>query len=349
MDLISLIKKLSESTGISGRENAVGAIVREVFAPLSDEVHTDKMGSVTALKRGAGKQPRRRVMLAAHMDEIGLMVSGIEDGFLRVNNVGGIDARVMLAQEVIVHGQKEIAGVIASQPPHHTSLADRNKTIPLDQLWVDVGLSQTQARRQIQIGDAVTLRREVVELKGNLLAGKAFDNRVSVAAMAVCFEALAAQKHDWDALAVATVQEEITMLGAATSAFKHRPDVAIALDVTFGSQEGAGDVGTFPLGKGPALGIGPNMHPKISERLQKTAQQLEMNLHIDPLPGASGTDAWAIQVAAEGVPCGLLGIPLRSMHTPVETVAVKDVERTGRLLAEFIVGLDEAFYESLSE
>jgi endoglucanase len=288
-------------------------------------------------------------MLAAHMDEIGLMVSGIEAGFLRVSNVGGIDARVMLAQEVIVHGRREIAGVIAAQPPHHTRAADRNKTVPLDQLWIDVGLSQTQAKRQIQIGDAVTLRREVVELKGNLLAGKAFDNRVSVAAMAVCFEALAARKHVWDVLAVATVQEEITLLGAATSAFKHRPDLAVVLDVTFGVQDGAGDVGVFPLGKGAALSIGPNMHPKISERMQKAAQQLEMNLHLDPLPGNSGTDAWSIQVAAEGVPCGLLGIPLRSMHTPVETVAVKDVERTGRILAEFIAGLDEAFYISLSE
>jgi endoglucanase len=349
MELVPLIKKLSESTGISGRENEIGAIVREVFAPLSDAVDIDQMGSIMALRHGARKPPRRRAMLAAHMDEIGLMVSGIEGGFLRVSSVGGIDARVMPAQEVIVHGQKKIAGVIASQPPQHTTMADRKKTIPLEQLWVDVGLSQAQARRRIQIGDAVTLNREVVELKGNLLAGKAFDDRVSVAAMAVCFEALAAQKHDWDVMAVATVQEEITLLGAATSAFKHRPDLAIVLDVTFGVQEGAGDVGTFPLGKGPAVSIGPNMHPKISERLQKTAQQLEMNVHIDPLPGASGTDAWSIQVAAEGVPCGLLGIPLRSMHTPVETVAVKDVERTGRLLAEFIVGLDEAFYQSLND
>jgi endoglucanase len=276
-------------------------------------------------------------------------VSGIENGFLRVARVGGIDARVMLAQEVIVHGRRDLPGVVASLPPHLQTNLDDNKTIPIDQLWVDTGLSDAQLKRQVRVGDIVSIRQTVSELKNDLLAGKAFDNRVSVAALIVCLEALAGRQHAWDVLAVATVQEETTFLGASTSAFKHAPDVAIAIDVTFGAQSGSSDVETFPLGKGPTVGIGPNVHPKIAERLIDAARQIEMGVQVEAIPGASGTDAWAIQVAREGVPCGILGIPLRSMHTPVETVSVKDVERTGRLLAAFIAGLDEEFYQSLTQ
>lgn len=349
MDLIPLVKRLSESSGISGREESIRTLVSETLNPLSDEVQVDKMGSVTAIKRGSGKRPRRRVMLAAHMDEIGLMVNDIKDGFLRVTAVGGVDPRVLLAQEVVVHGRQDLSGVIASKPPHLLRDDDQNKSVAVKQLWIDIGLSQTQARRQVQVGDLVSIRRSVVELKNDLLAGKAFDNRVSIAALIVCLEALSTQRHTWDVLSIATVQEETTMLGASTSAYKHVPDIAIVVDVTFGSQAGAGDVGTFPLGKGATIGVGPNMHPKITERLLEVARQNEMDVHIEPLPGSSGTDAWAMQVVRAGIPCGLISIPLRSMHTPVETVATKDIERAGRLLASFIVGLDDAFFDSLIE
>ena len=304
------------------------------------------MGSVAALKLGSGR-PCRRILLAAHMDEIGLMVSGIQEGFLRIARAGGIDPRVLPAQEVVVHGRRELPGVVTSLPPHLQTGGDANKTVPIDALWIDIGLSQAQARRLVRIGDFVSIRRRVVELKNGLLAGKAFDNRVSVAAVAVCLEALTDRRHAWDVLAVATVQEETTLLGAATSAFKHVPDAAIAVDVSFGAQNGSSDVDTIPVGKGPSVSVGPNIHPKVAEKLYETAKRLEMTVHTEALPGHSGTDACAIQVAREGVPCGVVGIPLKSMHTPVETVAVKDVERAGRLLAAFVSELDEAFYTSL--
>lgn len=347
MDLFRLIKTLSETTGISGHETAVGSVVRQELRPFVDEVHIDKMGSVVALKRGNGKR-RRRILLAAHMDEIGLMVSGIEMGFLRVAGVGSVDPRVMLAQEVIVHAQREVPGVVASLPPHLQAETHRKKTTPIDQLWIDVGLSESQARRLIRIGDLVSMRRQVTQLQNGLLAGKAFDNRVSVAALAVCLEALASRRHAWDVLAVATVQEETTLLGATTSAFKHRPDAVVAVDVTYGVQNGSSEVDAFPLGSGPTVGVGPNIHPLIADKMRQVAIGMEVEVRTEVMPGASGTDAWAMQVVREGIPCGLLSIPLRSMHTPVETVSVKDVERTGRLLASFCAGLDEAFYQSLT-
>jgi endoglucanase len=349
MNLVSLIKKLSETTGISGHEESIRAVVIEEFGRFAEEAQVDKMGSVAVVKRGTGKPPRRRIALAAHMDEIGLMVSGIENGFLRLARVGGVDPRVILAQEVTVHGRRDLPAVVAWLPPHLQAGADPNKTLPIDKLWIDAGLSQAQAQRWVRVGDLVSIRREVTELKNDLLAGKAFDNRVSVAAVAVCLEALTERQHEYDVLAVATVQEETTLLGATTSAFKHAPDLAIAVDVTFGSQNGSSDTETFPLGKGPAIAIGPNVHPKISDKLREVAQKIELGVQIEPLPGGSGTDAWAIQVAREGIPCGIVGIPLRSMHSPIETVSVKDVERTGRLLAAFIAELDEDFHKSLTK
>jgi endoglucanase len=203
--------------------------------------------------------------------------------------------------------------------------------------------------RLVEIGDLISLRRTAVELKNNLLAGKAFDNRASVAAVTVCLEQLQSLQHAWDVIAVATVQEETALLGATTAAFGLSPDVAVVIDTTYGTQDGTPVNESFDVGGGPTIGIGPNMHPRLTQGLRDTARRLELTAPIEPMAGHSGTDAWVVQVAGEGIPTGLLGIPIRSMHTPVETVSPKDVERAGRLLAEFIAGLDEEFYQSLTE
>jgi tetrahedral aminopeptidase len=214
-------------------------------------------------------------------------------------------------------------------------------------LWIDVGLPARQVEQWVRVGDLISLRRSVLELKNGLLAGKAFDNRTSVAAVAVCLELLQQVHHHWDVLAVATVQEEVGLLGAATSAFALQPDIAIAIDVTFAAQHNLTDVETFALDKGPTINVGPNMHPQLVQGLRAAAKRLELETRLEPLTGNSGTDGWAIQVAREGIPTGIVAIPIRSMHTPVETVAIADIERTGRLLAEFIRGLDEEFYQAL--
>jgi len=238
--------------------------------------------------------------------------------------------------------------VIGFRPPHVLPRDQHDNTIPLEDIFADVGLSESQVKKLVRVGDLISLRREATELKGGLLSGKAMDNRASVAATIACLEALTSRQSEWDVLAVATVQEETGLLGAATSAHELNPDVAIAIDVTFGNQNGVPDTQAFAMGKGPTIGVGANMHPCITQRLIDTAKQLEMDCQIEPAPGSSGTDGWAIQVAREGIPTGVLGIPLRYMHTPVETLDVKDVERTGRLLAEFICGLDEDFIKTLT-
>ncbi len=349
MNIPALLKKLSEANGLSGHEAEIRSIVLDEFSHYADETRVDKVGSAIAIKHGRLKKKRRQIMLATHMDEIGLMVSGLSHGFLRVTALGGVDPRVQLGQEVIVHAQRELPGVISSTPPHLLKMEERSKAISLENLWIDVGLSAAQANRLIRIGDLVSMRREVIDLKNGLLAGKAFDNRASIAAAIICLEQLNQLQHDWTVAAVATVQEETTALGANAAAFGLSPDLALAIDVTYAIQNGSTGNEVFPIDKGPTIAIGPNMHPKMTKRLIETAQRLEIDYQIEPMQGHSGTDGWPIQVALAGIPTGIISIPLRSMHTPVEVISPKDVERTGRLLAEFIAKLDEEFYSTLTE
>lgn len=355
MDTLALLKRLSDAVGLSGYEKPVRALVKDQFGRYADEVRTDKMGNLIALKRGT-RPPQdeapRRIMLAAHMDEIGLMVTGLEEGFLRIAPVGGVDARLLLAQPVTVHGslngEHNLPGVIVSVPPHLLPSNERGRVVSIDKLFVDVGLLPDQVTGRVRIGDLVSFRQEALELKGGLLTGKAMDNRASVAAVACCLELLDGMRHAWDVYAVATVQEEVGLRGALTGAFGVHPDVAVAIDVTFAEQAGASDDQTFPMDKGPTIGVGPNFHPALFEALVETAKGQEIPYQIEPAPGASGTDAWAIQISRDGVPTALLSIPQRYMHSPVEVVAVKDVERTGRLLARFIAGLAPDFLATLT-
>lgn len=349
MDIISLLKTISETPGISGYEDQVRQVIGEVFARYADEVRTDALGNVIALKRGTSKaEPRRSIMLAGHTDEIGLIITQIEQSFLHFTEVGGFDPRILLGQEVVVHGKRDLPGIIGSRPPHVLPPAEREKTIPLDKLFIDVGLPADEVAALVHVGDLATVRRELTQLTGSFVAGKAFDDRTAVAAMAVCLEQLAGIQHAWDVYAVGTSQEEVGLRGAITSAFGLAPDLAIAIDVTFGNQPGLSAAETVEMNKGPAIVYGPNIHPVLYDALVETAKALELPYQVEPAPGRTGTDAWAIQVTRNGIPTALIGIPLRNMHTSVEMVSVKDVERAGRLLAAFIARLDAEFMDRLA-
>jgi endoglucanase len=347
VDIVPLLKRLSEANGVSGYEHEVRQIVEEEFGRLADQVRTDTLGNVIALKRGTGPDPRPAILIATHMDEIGLIVSELEEGFIHFQQVGGYDDRVLLAQEILVHGRRTLPGIIGARPPHVLSMKERGQPVPHDKLRIDVGLSPEELRKVVRVGDLVTMKRELLELSGGLVAGKALDDRVGVAAAVVCLEELGRMHHMWDVYAVATVQEEVGVKGAITSTYDLQPDVGIAVDVTWAKQPGTPDEYTYELGKGPTIGCGPNFHPKLQNALVETAGELEMSYHLEPAARPGGTDAYAIQVSREGIPAALISIPQRNMHTPVETVSIKDVERTGRLLAAFIARLDGDFLDSL--
>ncbi len=348
-DLKTHLKTLTEATGPSGHEGPVRELIRAAWEPLVDGFEQDRLGSLIGIKRATrDSATARRIMLAAHMDEIALMVRDVVDGFVYVQRVAGIDNRVMPAQPVIVHGRRPVPGLVATVPPHLLKPGNNNnRYVDYDSLIVDVGLPAAEAEALIQIGDVITLDAPLIDLGANRVAGKALDDRICVAAVTACLHHLQRLHHRWDVYAAATVQEESGLLGAKTAAHVIRPEIAIALDVTFAKQPGAPDEKTSELGGGPAIGIGPNFHPKLNEQIKATARRLEIKLQDDLIPGASGTDAWAIQVALTGVPTALLEIPLRNMHSPVETADMRDLERLGRLLAEFIADLDADFLTAL--
>ena len=344
---IALLKRLSEAHGVSGYEDEVRDLVRAEFARYADEVRTDTLGNVIALKKGTGPEPRQAIMLATHMDEIGLIVSEIEEGFIHFQQVGGYDDRVLLGQEVIVHSRQQLPGIIGARPPHVLPSEERDQAIPYEKLLIDVGISPKELPQLVRVGDLITMGRPFTELRNGLVAGKALDNRASVAAAAFCLEALGRMRHLWDVYAVATVQEEVGLKGALTGAYTLQPDVAVAIDVTFAKQPGTPDERTFDLGKGPTVATGPNFHPKLQKALIEEAERLELDYQVEAETRPAGTDAAAIQISREGIPTALISIPVRNMHTPVETVNVKDVERVGRLLAAFAGRLDGEFLESL--
>ena len=356
MAVKEFLQKLSEASGVSGYEHAVRDLVIEEFRPYADEISVTTMGSVIALKRGTrdvqaskDKNPAHKVLIEGHMDEIGLMVTEIDHGFVRFTQVGGFDVRVLLGQEVIVHGKKPLNGIIGARPPHVLSAQDREKVIPMRDLFIDVGMTEDHVRELVQVGDLITIARRMVSLKNNRVAGKAFDDRSAVVVVAEALRQLSTMKHTWDAYVVANVQEEdgAWFGGAFTSTYKVNPDVAVALDVSHADQPNTTEVNAVPLDEGMGIARGPNIHPAVHQRLVDVAKANEIPFKVTAYSGPTGTNAWAIQIVREGIPTGLIDIPLRYMHTSVETLSIDDLERIGRLMAYFCASLDDKILKEL--
>jgi putative aminopeptidase FrvX len=340
------LKELISTPGLSGFESSVAKIIQERWVPLTDEISQSALGSLHGLKRGTGK--KRSIMIATHMDAIGLIVSKVKGEFLHVANLGGIDIRVLPGQEVTVHTESgELPGIIVQPPAHLLPDGVAKGAVALKNLLVDVGLSASQIKRKVQIGDTISFATEPIELSGGLLSGHSLDNRASIATLTLCLEELQSREHVWDVWAAATVQEELSLLGARTSAFQLQPDLAIVVDLTFAKGPGASGWETFELGSGPTLGWGAVNHPFLYEQFKQLAEKIEIPYSTELLPGSSGTDGDMTQLSAEGIPTLVISIPIRYMHTPVEVIATKDMQRTARLLTEFIAMLDEDFLEKI--
>ncbi len=348
-DIQPFLKELLSAPGLSGYESPAAHIIEEKWRPLVHELSRSRLGSLHGLRRGTAAGPRPSLLVATHMDAIGLMVTGIaEGGFLRVTAIGGVDPRVLPGQLVSVHGRENLPGILVQPPDRLLPPEIGDKPIPLEHLLVDVGRPPRKVNELVRVGDLVSFAQPPLELSGETLAGHSVDNRASVAALTVCLEELQNRPHAWDVWAVATVQEEVGLIGAYTSSYQLRPQIAIILDVTWAKGPGVNDWNTFPLGKGPTIMWGPNIHPALHKAFKELAERLEIPHAVEITPLHSGTDAVATQVTAEGIPSIALGIPIRYMHTPVEVVAVKDIQRAGRLVAEFIAGLQPDFMEKVT-
>ena len=347
-DILPFLKSLISEPGLSAYEGPVARLIEQKWKPLVDNISTSRLGSLHAFKRGTGKGVHPSIMIATHMDAIGLMVTQIQDGFLHITEIGGVDSRILPGTPVIVHGRQDLPGVVVMPPNGTLPEEEHDEAIGLRHLLVDTGLLAAKVKSLVNVGDLVSFNTPAVELTDDLLNGHSLDNRASVAALTICLEELRSKMHVWDVWAVATAQEEETLGGAATSAYDLHPDLAVVMDVTFAKGPGASGWESFPMGSGPTLGWGANLHPYLYEVFKELAEKLEIPIAMEIMPTHSGTDAYAIQVASAGIPTMLIGIPLRYMHTAVEMIAIKDVQRAGRLLAEFISGLEVDFVSRIS-
>ena len=339
-EITPFLKQLLSLPGLSGQEEPVRSVIEEAWRPLVDELTTSRLGSLHGLRRGSGPEPRPRILLSAHMDSIGLMVTAVVDGLLRFTQVGGVDPRILPGQLVTVHGREDLPGIVVQPPDRLLPPAAREKPVAMEYLLVETGLLPADVSRLVRVGDLISFAQPPQELTGETITGHTLDNRASVAAVTICLQELQRVAHTWDVYAVATVQEENILGGAFTSPFEIRPQIGVAIDVTFAKGPGVSDYRGYPLGKGPTIGYGPNIHPALHRRFKELAEKLDIPNNTEVMPRHSGTDAFAMQVVAEGIPSIVIGIPLRYMHTPVELVSLKDIQRVGPLLAEFIARLE---------
>ncbi len=334
-----LMKKLSQLPGISGFESEVVNLIESELKDHVDHIEKDRMGNIIALKKGKPESPK--VMLAAHMDEIGLMVRHIDKkGFIKFSKIGGINDQMILNQMVYIHTKKgQVIGVIGSKPPHRMKAAEKKKITSYEDMFIDIGAtSKKEAEELIEIGDPITFKHDFFELPNSLVTGKALDNRVGCLIM---METLKRVNCDINIYGVGTVQEEVGLKGAKTSAFKINPDFALALDVTIaGDHPGMKeDEAPAKIGKGPAIiltdasGRGIITHPKIKEWLITTAKEEEIPVQLEVSEGGT-TDATAIHLTREGIPSGVVSVPTRYIHTTVSIASMEDIENTVNLLVK---------------
>lgn len=336
-ELLNIIEKLSNAHGVSGYEDEIREIIREELEDFVDEVRVDRMGNIICIKNGS----KPELMIAAHMDEIGFMVKYIDDkGFIRFTPLGGWFSQIALGQRVVLHGNKgEVYGVIGSKPPHLMKEEERRKVVDIKDMFIDVGASSKDEAREmgLEVGTTITIDRKLVK-SGKKLTGKAFDNRAGVAAM---IQAVKQTESKSTIYAVGTVQEEVGLKGARTSAFALEPDAAIATDVCVatdfpGAESAHMDI---KLGKGPAItvadasGRGLIASKKVLEWLRNTAEKNEIPYQMEVAEGGT-TDATAIHLTKAGIPTGVISIPSRYIHSPVEVIDFEDLKNASLLVSK---------------
>jgi len=334
LDIHEVLRELSMTAGPSGFEQTVAQRAARLMMPYVDEVGTDALFNVFGIKRSK-KEGARKLLFSAHLDEIGLMVTKIEDGFLRFRTIGGIDPRILPAKEIKVLTDPPVFGVIGALPPHLQTKDENKKPIPLEKLSIDVGMTQEEAEKLIPIGTPAVFAEKAVELQPPYFSGKAMDDRACFVILLRMLELLKDEELDVDLIVQASSQEEVGARGATVGAFRHNPDYAIAVDVTHGQTPDAPKDRTFKLGGGACISMGPNTNRKLAKTLIKLAKANEIPWQPEVMEGRTGTDAWPMQVTQKGVATAVVSLPLKYMHTPAEVINTDDLENAAKLLSEF--------------
>lgn len=340
MNYEQTLARLCALSGPSGFEEAVAKAAAELLRPLTDEVYFTRLGSVAGVRR-CGRDNAPKLLLDAHLDEIGFIVTGHEEGFLRFAALGGVDPRMLPDREITLMTDPPAAGVVICLPPHIQEDGDMDKALSVKDLCIDAGLSQEEAKRRVPTGTPGAYRGGCAPLGEELLCGKALDDRCGFAVLLDVLERLQGKKLGVDLYVLGSTQEETHSAGAVTAAYEIAPDWCVAVDVTHGDSPDASKHETFKLGGGPVIGVGPNCARSLTERLKGLAKERDMSVQIEVMAGSSGTNAWPVQVSREGVATAVVSVPERYMHTPVEVVNKKDLKDTAKLLAAFAESLGE--------
>jgi len=345
-DRVQFLKRYMDTICPTGFEEEAARVWREEADKFADRTWVDQHGNTFAVLNEGGSP---RVMLAGHADEIGLMITFIDEkGFLFFTNLGGWDAQVIPGQRVRIKTKDDIVfGVIGRKPIHLLESEDRKKAVKMEDLWIDIGAKdRDDAVAIVSIGDPAVLDYGYLTLRNGLVAGRGFDDRVGAFVVLEAARLLAGVKPKAAVYTVATVQEEIGLRGARTSAYGIDPKVGIAVDVGFATDTPSMDkekkrLGEVTMGGGPIVTRGPNINTRLFERIIDAATTNEIPYQIEGYPRGTGTDAGAIQLSHSGVVTGLIGIPNRYMHSPCEIVHLDDIENAAKLIAETVVSIDD--------
>lgn len=330
----------------SGFEENASKLFKNYVSEFCDDVMVDTIGNVIGIIK-ANKKTDFNVMVSGHIDEIGLMVKYIDDkGFIYFSAIGGVDTRLLLGLRVVIHTDAgKVKGVIGQKPIHLMEAAEREKVSKIHELFIDIGAKdKKEALKYVNIGDCITVEWGLDKLLNGLLVGRGFDDRMGAFCVAEMLREISLQKKKLsvNVYGVATVQEEIGLRGATVSSYSINPNIGIAVDVGFATDFPSVDckiVGESKLGGGPIISRGPNINPHIFDLLTKTAKKAKIPYQIEGAPRGTGTDANVMQLTKSGVATGLLSVPLRYMHTPVEVLAEKDLDYTVKLLKESILAI----------
>ena len=343
MDMYEVISELVTAPGVTGNEDCAADVAEKYFRRFSDNVWRDCSGNVFA--RMGDKKPT--IMLIAHIDEIGMAVTDVEEnGMLHIRSVAGVDPRVLPGSNVVVHGRERIDGIVGAIPPH-LILGGRDKAYKIGDMLCDTGLSGESVRKLVSVGDMITFALEApLKLKNDSISGKSLDDRALVAVMIECMEMLSRRRLDCSVVMCASTQEEFSGPGAEVAAYSVAPDMALILDVTHAEMPKCDEFDAYKLDK-PVICAGGNMHPKMTKLICDAASEAGIEYETEVAMGFSGTDADYVQMTRGGIPTGIISPPVKYMHTPVETIIIDTLKKCARIAVEFIASVHEDWEEKL--
>ncbi|MCM1164868.1 MAG: M20/M25/M40 family metallo-hydrolase [Lachnospiraceae bacterium] len=335
MDIKAVLKTLTDETGVSGDEFPAAAKAAELLSRYARDVSVDDFGNVTGYVK-SGLPNAKTLLLDAHIDRVGLIVTYIDDkGFLSVGACGSPDIKTYLAQSVTVHGKRDVSGVVSTLPPH---VSKDNKAPDIDNISIDVGMTKTQAEEVISLGDRVTVNSRFGELCGDVVSASAVDDRAGVCAILQALDMLSGKSLKYDLAICFSAQEETGERGAKQAAFRIQPDEAIAVDVSFGRTPDSDPKETAELGSGVMIGFSACLDKGMSNALRELAKRENIPFTCEVMPSSTGTNADAVGVVGKGSKCCTLSFPIRYMHTSVETVNLNDISAAARLIAAYAGG-----------